>query len=301
VAAAVERLAMRALFYDHSFVQDQDAVRVPHRGQAVGDDESSPVLQHGRQVPLDLALAREANRAGGPVHDVGRWVTVVSRLLKDAPLWSVPDPPRRGGVKKRGRPPTYGKAALSLAKRAGHRRGWQTESFWLYGKQVVKTFKTFLATYRPAGGLIRVVLVQEPEGWVAYFCTDPQATVAQVLEAVADRAAIEQDFHDLHDLKEVHGLGQQQVRHYWANMAVYHLNLWLHTLIELWAWGQAQRHLSDRRDSPWDTAERRPSHADRRNALRRACLRKEIRRAGRHRPLTRKFRTIVNALIKLAT
>jgi hypothetical protein len=26
------------------------------------------------------------------------------------------------------------------------------------------------------------------------------------------------------------------VRHYWANSAVYHLNLWLHTLIELWTW-----------------------------------------------------------------
>jgi hypothetical protein len=166
----------------------------------------------------------------------------------------------------------------------------------LYNRAVSKTFKTFLATYRPAGGLIRVVLVREPDGWVAYFCTDPQAAVAQVLEAVADRAAIEQDCHDL---KEVHGLGQQQVRHYGANVAVYHLNLWLHTLIELWAWGQRHRQLSDRRDSPWDAVARRPSHADRRNALRRACLRTEIRKAGRRRPLARKFQTIVNGLIKL--
>jgi hypothetical protein len=39
--------------------------------------------------------------------------------------------------------------------------------------------------------LIRVVLVREDDGWVAFFCTDPAATAAQVLGAVADRAAVE--------------------------------------------------------------------------------------------------------------
>ena len=46
------------------------------------------------------------------------------------------------------------------------------------------------------------MLVREDDGWVAFFCTDPEATVAEILEAVADRAAIEQDFHDV---KEVMG------------------------------------------------------------------------------------------------
>jgi hypothetical protein len=224
-------------------------------------------------------------------------VTVVSRLRQDAALWSVPVPPRPGAPKKRGPKPTYGKERLSLAKRAGHRRGWQTAEFTLYGERVTKTFKTFLATYHPAGGLIRVVLVRERDGWAAFFCTDPDAPVAQVLEAVADRAAVEQDFHDL---KEVHGAGQQQVRHYWANVAVFHLNLWLHTLIELWAWTKTQGRLCDRRDSPWDQADRRPSHGDRRNALRRLCVQTEIRKAGRRRPLTRKLRALCRSLLKLA-
>ena len=223
-------------------------------------------------------------------------VIVVSRLRRDAALWSVPRPPRPGAPKKRGPRPTYGKETISLAKRAGHRGGWQTAEFVLYRKTVAKTFKTFLATYKPAGGLIRVVLVREEDGWVAFFCTDPQATAAQILEAVADRAAIEQDFHDV---KEVHGAGQQQVRHYWANVAVYHLNLWLHTLIELWAWAKSQALLCDRSDSPWDDAERRPSHADRRNALRRLCLQEEIRGAGRRRPLSRRLRTLCRCLLNL--
>jgi hypothetical protein len=153
-----------------------------------------------------------------------------------------------------------------------------------------------LATYPPAGGLIRVVLVREEDGWVAFFCTDPEATVGQILEAVADRAAIEQDFHDV---KEVHGAGQQQVRHYWANIAVYYLNLWLHTLIELWAWGQSHRQLCDRQHSPWDNPDRRPSHADRRNALRRQCLQNEIQRVQGRDRFAPKFRSLVRRLLKL--
>jgi hypothetical protein len=225
-------------------------------------------------------------------------VTVVSRLRKDAALRSVPRPPRPGAAKKRGRPPIYGQQRLSLAKRAGHRHGWQAVAVVLYGKRVDKTIKTFLATYRPAGGLIRVVLVREVDGWVAFFCTDAQASVVQILEAVADRAAVEQDFHDV---KEVHGAGQQQVRHYWANVAVFHLNLWLHTLIELWAWKRSHGRLCDRRDSPWDQADRRPSHADRRNALRRECLHLEIQQLDSRRPLTRKIKAVVGRLVKLIT
>jgi hypothetical protein len=223
-------------------------------------------------------------------------VVVVSRLRKDAALRSLPQAPRPGQPKKRGPKPKYGKKAISLAKRAAHRLGWQTADFVLYGKKVTKTFKTFLATYAPAGGMIRVVLVREDDGWLALFCTDAAATVEQILEAFADRAAIEQDFHDL---KEVHGVGQQQVRHYWANIAVYHLNLWLHTLIELWAWHQSHGRLCDRSQSPWDDADRRPSHADRRKALRRQCIETEIPTAQGRQELAPKFRRLIRRLLKL--
>ena len=223
-------------------------------------------------------------------------VVVVSRLRKDAALWSVPVPPRPGAPQRRGRPPTYGKQAISLAKRAGQRRGWRSEELVLYGKAVTKTYKPFLATYRPAGGLIRVVLVREDDGWVAFFCTDSEATAAQVLLAVADRTAVEQDYHDV---KEVHGAGQQQLRHYWANVAAFHLTLWAHTLVELWAWQRSAGQLCDRTDSPWDDPERRPSHADRCKALKRQSLREVIRGAGRRRPLTRKIRALFQGLLKL--
>jgi hypothetical protein len=89
-------------------------------------------------------------------------VVVVSRLRKDAALRGVPVPPRPGATPRRGRKPKYGKRAISLAKRAAHPRGWQQAAMPLYsGQQVTKTFKSFLATYAPAGGLIRVVLTRE--------------------------------------------------------------------------------------------------------------------------------------------
>jgi hypothetical protein len=221
-------------------------------------------------------------------------VIVVSRLRRDAALWDVPVPPAR---RQRGKPRTYGKKRISLAKRAAHACGWQTATFRLYGTEQTKRYKTFLATYKPAGGLIRVIIVKEEDGsWRAYFCTQAEATVAEILEAVADRSALEQVFHDL---KEVHGVGQAQTRNYWSNVAVYHMNLWWHTLIELWAWHQPASAIVDRKLSPWDDAERRPSHADKRNALRRQCLNEEYQAGAARGPVPRKIQTLVRRLVRL--
>jgi DDE superfamily endonuclease len=220
-------------------------------------------------------------------------VALVSRRRKDARLHALP-PARRPG--QRGRPPVYGRQAVSLAKRAGQKRGWQTGTFRLYREEVTKTYKTFLATWRPAGGVIRVVLVRERDGWAAFFCTDPEAGVADILAAVADRGALEQAFHDL---KEVWGAGQQQLRRVWANVGAYHLNLWLHTLTEVWAWARPPRQLTDRGPSPWDDAARRPSHADRRKALQRYRLREAFRAAGRGRGRERKMRRLARELLNL--
>jgi hypothetical protein len=222
--------------------------------------------------------------------------TVVSRLRRDAALWSVPEPVP-AGQRRRGRPRTYGAERLSLAKRAGHPRGWQRGTFTLYGHETEVCYKTFLATYKPASGLIRVVIVRDEGGaWRGYLCTDANATVAEILEAVADRSAIEQNYHDL---KEVHGAGQQQLRNYWANLAAWHLTMWLHTLIELWAWHKPHKQLVNRSASPWDDADRRPSHADRRNALRRSCLELEYQRTAASASFSAKSRRLWARLLKL--
>jgi DDE superfamily endonuclease len=203
---------------------------------------------------------------------IGLGMTVVSRLRKDAALHTVPSP----APGRRGRPRSYGEERIVLAQRAVQRRGWVRGVLELYGKPAVKRYQTFLATWRPAGGVIRVVLVDEPSGWVAFFCTDPDASVADILATVADRFALETTFRDC---KEVVGAGQQQVRFVWANNGALHICLWTFTMTEAWAWGRSEEELVDRSESPWDDPNRRPSHADKRRAWRRELLAEEINAA----------------------
>jgi hypothetical protein len=222
-------------------------------------------------------------------------VTVVSRLRKDAALWTVPGPraPHRRGPNR-----IYGERRIDLAKRAGQGRGWVTGTFDLYGKPTAKRYKTFLATWRPAGGVIRVVLVDEPTGWVAFFCTDPAATVADILGCVAGRFSLETTFRDC---KEVVGAGQQQTRFHWANVGSFHLCLWTFTLTEGWAWGRDETGLvAHRAASPWDDDPRRPSHADKRRAWRRELLGAEIRAVLRPGVTEREIRAAAERLLNLA-
>jgi hypothetical protein len=224
-------------------------------------------------------------------------VVVVGRLRCDAALRSVPVTPPPG-QRRRGRPRLYGQERLSLAKRAAQRRGWEQVEVTIYGRKETKRVKSFQATWQPAGGVIRVVLVSEEKSWRAFFCTDPEASVQAILEAVADRGALEQVFHDV---KEVHGAGQQQLRNYHANVAAWNLCLWLFTLVELWAWNQPHEALCDRSASPWDNPDRRPSHADRLRALRQEILRQEYSHAAASARPTRKIQRFIEHVLMLAS
>jgi hypothetical protein len=225
---------------------------------------------------------------------IAKGVVVVSRVRCNAHLSSMPQPKRQG---QPGPAPTYGKKRVSLAKRAGQKGGWQSVTCVQYGERVVKTVKTFLATWRPAGGAIRVVLVQEEDGWVAFFCTDTTASVQDILEAMAARGAIEQTFKDV---KEVWGAQQQQVRHVYACVGAFNLNLWMFSLVEAWAWNRSEEELSDRSRCPWDSEPRRPSHADKRKALQRETLRAEIEAVLKGRPSKGEFRALAERLLDLA-
>ena len=181
--------------------------------------------------------------------------------------------------------------------RAG-RGGWTTEEVEVYGRIEEKTCKTFLATWGPAGGVIRVVLVkQEQNKWVAYFTTKAETTASEILGLVSDRASIEQVFHDV---KEVWGASQPQLRNIHANIGAWHMNLWAHTLVELWAWDKPEEELVDRSASPWDAQWRRPSHADRRKAMLRETLRAEIQAAASGEGQTEKLKALAERLLLLA-
>jgi hypothetical protein len=295
-------LPLRAMLY----VRQKTLAKIPRRR---GWKFATKLVLAARLVEWIAPLVQQAGKTLWIVVDGGytkavflkraaaAGVTVVGRLRKDAALRDLPPQLKRGQRAGRGRPRKYGKNKIRLAKRAAHKQGWEKITCTIYGKTVTKTCKTFLATYRPAAGVIRVVLIREERGWLALFCTDPDASIQEIIEAFADRATIEQDFHDV---KEVWGAGQQQVRNIWTNVAVYQLNLWIHTLVELWAWNRPHEELCDRSDSPWDDANRRPSQANRRKALREQIMQTELTAITTAWRLPRKILQLTQRLMALA-
>jgi Transposase DDE domain len=244
-------------------------------------------------VEVKVWLAVDGAYAARPfllsVLDLG--IVVVSRLRKDACLFDLPAAGSHGNR-------IYGKNKISLAKRAGHHQGWQTITYPCRGVEVTRPYKTFLSTSQLVSGEIRVVIVRFEDGsWAPYFCTDTSAEVRDILEAVAARWAIEEHFHDV---KEVWGAGQQQVRNVWSNIGCWHLNGWLCTLVELCCWDMPKSELTDRRARPWDNPDRRPSHADRRRSISREMLQKQFLAALLPTPDNHKFRKLFEDLIALA-
>jgi DDE superfamily endonuclease len=243
-----------------------------------------------RWVVTDGGYAKRPFLKGAKEHGF----TVISRLRKDAALFSLPLPKP---TSQPGPQATYGKKRLSLAKRAAQKGGWEQVECMQYGEKVRKTIKTFLATWRPAGGVIRVVIVKEEDDWLPYFAVGTDVTAIQILEAMADRGALEQTNKDV---KEVWGAGEQQVRNLFCNEGCFNLNLWMYSLVEAWAWDKEEEELVDRSASPWDSEPRRPSHADKRKALQRQVLHREIDEALSGRPNKGRIRELAHRLLQLA-
>ena len=286
------------------YVRLKDIVRVPPQYQVEFQDK----LQQGAQlVQWASGCCKRLGKVLWIVTDGGytkrrflkpaiaAGATIITRLRKDAALRSLPVKRKK---RKRGRPRKYGRHKINLSRKACQKHGWSKTTVTLYGKQTTKYVKMFKATYPPAGGMVWVLISREDNGdWRAFMCTNLEATAEEILEAVADRSAIEQDFHDL---KEVEGIGQQQTRNYWASIGALNLNLWVHTLVELWAWNKSAKTICDRSASPWDDADRRPSHADRRSTLRRSVIEKTFFETFGHDRKSRKIICLLCELQRLA-
>jgi hypothetical protein len=220
--------------------------------------------QAGFLVVFDGAYAAKA--LVRPLINMG--AIVVTRLRSDAKLFDLPV--NKGG--QRGRPRKYGKNRISLKKRAADGRGWQSIRYCCRGKPVECRYKSFVATSHVVGGEVRVVLLEHAKGkWAAYMSTDTSMSVELILKTVSDRWAIEEHFHDV---KEIWGAGEQQVRNLWSNIGCWNLCGWLYALVELECWDATSEQLVDRSDRPWDNPDRRPSHNDRRRIIAREMLRK---------------------------
>lgn len=222
-------------------------------------------------------------------------ITVVSRLRSNSAIFDLP-PERKPG--QRGRPCKYGKNKLSLTKRAASRDGWSTITYICRGRETTRRYKSFLATTKITDTPIRVVILQyDGKQWGAYFCTDPEASIQEILEKVAARWAIEECFHDL---KETWRAGEQQVRNVWTNMACWQMNCWAYTLVEYECWDLSEEDLVDRSDRPWDNPDRRPSHADRRRAITGKMRRNHFSNELKPRLTAKKIKQILDAILATA-
>jgi hypothetical protein len=154
-------------------------------------------------------LLTDGGYAKRPVYAATRkagWV-MVTRLRRDAHLNDLPPVSKPGQKRGRGRPRIYGTGRIKLSLRAGQKRGWgEIEVVMSGGKAKRWEVKTFLATWRVAGGVVRVVIIREEgdrSNWRAYVCSDPGATVEEVAQGVADRWGIEQVNHDVKEAERI--------------------------------------------------------------------------------------------------
>ena len=202
----------------HAFVGHDWFAAVGHAVRAAKGSEEDRAVVQGQvsdQAPAGSGAGRMggANAAQPGQNAVGRG----RRRLCQATVFAACPEGGRGG----GQPAAQGRGLVERAgtcasrgrrKRAGHASTARRPSAWPSGpaiatagstatscctaRQVRKKYKTFLATYKPAGGLIRVVLVKERTIGLPTFAPRPTPAVQEILEAVADRSAIEQNFHD---------------------------------------------------------------------------------------------------------
>ena len=122
-------------------------------------------------------------------------------------------------------------------------------------------------------------------------------SIEMILTTVANRWSIEEHFHDV---KEIWGAGQQQVRNLYSNIGCWNLCGWLHALVELECWDKPREQLVDRSDRPWDNPDRRPSHADRRRQIAREMLRQTFSHDLQNEPDHDKIKERFEQLIALA-
>ena len=222
-------------------------------------------------------------------------VTTITRWRRDAAVFDLP-PPRKPG--QRGRPKTYGER-IDMKAMIENEEGWHDVECRPYGQVVTKQVKCFVATSKLTKGKpIKVVLIKEDEKtWVPLMSTNAEQSAVEILESYGVRFGIEEVFKDL---KEVWGWGKQEVRLLESNEAVTVMNMALYTMVELATWDRTHKEIVDRNNAPWDDPNRRPSHADRRNFLRRSILANEFIAACNAQAITTKLKNTLKRLLNVA-
>lgn len=214
-------------------------------------------------VVADSAYAGRTLLEGRPPH-----VHLISRLRRDAALWT-PPPPRRPG--QRGRPRRRGVRLPTPTALGASCRRWRPLSVTLYGRSVrVQVFVCRALWYVALRDQpVRVVLVRDPNGRrqdEAFFSTDPTMDAATILESYARRWTLEVTFHDA---KQSLGFEDPQNQTAQAVRQTAPLACLVYGLVLLWSADRAQAGASLRWvRRPWYPSKASPSFHDLLTALR---------------------------------
>jgi DDE superfamily endonuclease len=206
---------------------------------------------------------------------------LISRLRLDAALWTRPRRRRPGQV---GRPRKRGKRVPAPQALAAGWRRWRPLPVTLYGREVTPHVLALTALWYAAlpDHPVRVVVVRDPAGRrqdEAFFCTDPGATEAFILEGYARRWTLEVTFHDT---KQHLGLADSQAQSPTAVRRTAPVAGLVYALVLLWYAAQvhpdvAAGHAPESWPArPWYRAKAAPSFPDMLATLRRAGWRRYL-------------------------
>jgi len=219
----------------------------------------------------------------------------ITRLRRDAAVFEVPLPRKKG---QRGATKKYGDR-IDMKTMVESKHDWRYVECRLYGRVVKKRTKCFVATSKLTKGKpIKVLIIKEDDGtWVPLISTNVEHSAKEILESYGVRFGIEETFKDL---KDIWGWGKQELRLLESNEAATAMNMLLYDMVELATWHRTSEELVNRNACPWDDQDRRPSHADRRNFLRRSILVNEFNAALDSQPIPKKLKSTLERLLNLA-
>jgi hypothetical protein len=222
--------------------------------------------------------------------------TLIGRLRSDAALYELPPKTRKT---RRGRPRKYGPRLPKLSVLA-QSVTYTTCRLKLYGRMRDLRVHAFTAVWKPADGLIKVLIVHWPRAKRPryFFCTDLDRSITFILHLVAARWAMETAFKDM---KEHLGFGDYQCRRETAVSRSANLTCAALSLLTLWSLRESSQRQPELWDAvPWYPHKRYLSVLDMQEQLRVKSIQRSILSIITGK--ARKYRKIeqLSALAKLA-
>jgi SRSO17 transposase len=202
-------------------------------------------------------------------------ITLISRLRSDAALYR---PVSQIKKKPRGRPAHKGKRLPSIGTLSKESNRFIKKDIKLYGELKTVRYREVLAYWKPAGTVIKVVIVWYPqkrkEVNAAFFTIDLDMAPEQLLQMVAARWSLENAFKDM---KEHLGFGKWQCRKEDAVKRSVPLTCIAYSSLFLWSAQQVEKNAPTLWDvAPWDKYKDTVALSDLLYQLKSQCITRSI-------------------------